>query len=295
MSTALNTAVLCVNSSNRPPGQRVASPGITSGEVSATRYFRGTSNAAALATRTAAQLYEVLLNLRQELGGEMLRDEFFPVLLKALIVHGASWGSSNLRFEQVLKTSSNSRKFSEHVARFLGYGKVEPQRVFPCTEQRATLLGCGTLTDGSAEVYSIPLPPSLSAQKLWRRLTLTLAWLTPINPVHRAHRRAALWFEPPKHTLLSSKRQQADWHAVRRGTVQHEILTEEKAVAFLDGDVLKVQVNCHEDAGKLDQEIPYALVATLEVAEKINLPIYEEIRQRIRQAIIISPTVISTP
>jgi hypothetical protein len=67
---------------------------------------------------------------------------------------------------------------------------------------------------------------------------------------------------------------QADWHAVQRGTVQHEILEGEKAAAFIDGDNLEIQVNCRADAGVLEDMVPYALATTLEVAEEINIDIY---------------------
>ena len=44
---------------------------------------------------------------------------------------------------------------------------------------------------------------------------------------------------------------------------------------FVDGDNLESQVNCRADAGGLDEEVPYALVTTLEVAEEVGVMIYD--------------------
>jgi hypothetical protein len=97
-----------------------------------------------------------------------------------------------------------------------------------------------------------------------------------------------LWFDPP--TLpLAVRRINVDGRAVRRGTVQHEVLEGEMAAAFVEGDALTIKVNCREDAKPLETAAPYGIVATLEVAEDINIPIYEEIRIRIRPPIRIEP------
>jgi len=69
---------------------------------------------------------------------------------------------------------------------------------------------------------------------------------------------------------------------VRRGTVQHEILIGEAAPHFSADESLTLRVNCVADAGALDESVPYALVATLEVAEGEAIPIYEEIEARVR-------------
>lgn len=283
-------ATLTLNPAVAAPGQKVASPSPVPGDLSSAIYTRGTSNAAALATRTAAQIFEVLRQLQQEEGGDLLEDNYAAVLSKAMLVHGANWGESFGILERALRTPENSQKFREHVSRFLGYGIVQPERVYSCTDQRATLLGCGSLKDGEAHEYLVPLPPSLSGKRLWRRMTITLAWLTPINPSNRAYRRAVLWFEPP--TLpLQVQRREVDGNAVLRGTVQHEVLEGDRASAYVDGTALNVKVNCRSDAGGLDDAVPYGLVVSLEVAEGQEVAVYEEIRARIRPAVPITPKV----
>ena len=84
---------------------------------------------------------------------------------------------------------------------------------------------------------------------------------------------------------LTPNRQNVDWMAACRGTMQHEVFEGESAVAISDGDELTVKVNCREDASKLEGAVPYGLAVTLEVAEGIDITIYEEIRTRIASAV----------
>jgi hypothetical protein len=48
-----------------------------------------------------------------------------------------------------------------------------------------------------------------------------------------------------------------------------------------------MRVSCRADAGKLVDEIPYGLSVTLEVEERAGIPIYDEVRTRIRPAVAI--------
>jgi len=265
------------------PGQLVAFPGRTAGDISASCYARGTSNAAALVTRAAVMLHDVLQDLRSEPGGEVIGGVPPAIWLKALLVHSADWGQAGYVLEQILKTSQNSRQFREYVTRLLGYGGTDPSRAAECTEYRVTALGGGSLRVDEAHVHNLPLPPSLSGVRGRRRLTITLAWFTPVNPGHQAWRRAQLWFTPLACPLRVD-RQQADGRAVQRGTVQHEVLQGDGASAFVDGDGIAIQVNCRADAGSLDEAVPYALAVSLEVDERIGIGIYDEIRVRVQAA-----------
>jgi Subtilase family len=270
-----------------PPGQQVAVPG-RGGIVSGREYWHGTSNAAALAAHTAGELYDVLVGLRADSGGRTLSDETLPVALKALLVHGASWDKGFSILDHALNNRVSADRFREYVCRFLGYGRVTPSRVFGSTPQRATMIGVGELQKDASAIFSVPLPPSLSGRREWRRLTITLAWFTPTNSRDRRYRRARLWFEPPRQELLVN-RQQADWRAVRRGTVQHEILEGSQATAYADRDALAIQINCAELAGSLTERVPYALAVSLEVAPELDLPVFQEIRDRVRALVQVTP------
>ena len=259
------------------PGQLAASPGATPGDQGAVRHLRGTSNATALVSRACGLLYDVMDELRQEPGGEIIDGLPRAVWLKVLVAHGAEWGEAGSILTRILKDEDNSRQFKEYVTRLLGYGAVDINRVQECTARRVTTLGGGKLGRDGSHIHRFPLPPSLSGQRGHRRLTITLAWLSPVNQRHQAWRRADLWFNPPQDPLRVS-RQQADWRAVRRGTLQHEILEGERAGVYIQGENLELQVSCRAGAGTLEDEVPYALAITLEVAEELDVNIYDEVR-----------------
>jgi hypothetical protein len=284
-----SNAVLDIYDRAQPPGQVVAAPGATAGDRSATRCTRGTSNATALVTRAAALLYDVLDELRDLPGGEILDTIPRAIWLKGLLAHSADWGPAGSVLGDILKTPQNSRHFKEYLSRLLGYGSIDVRRVQECTEYRATALSCGALAEDQSHIHRFPLPPSLSGHRGHRKLTITLAWLTPVNPRHQGWRRADLWFAPPS-APLNLMREQADWQATQRGTLQHEILTGDNAAVFLDDDNLEVHVSCRAGAGALENDVPYALVTTLEVAEEIGVPIYEEIRVRVQDRVRVTPS-----
>ncbi len=266
------------------PGLRVASPSQGGAANSSTWFSRGTSNATALATRTGAQIYEMLLELQREVGDARLPTDSFPLLVKSLLVHGASWRDVAGILSGSLTTNSK-----QAISALLGYGKADSDRVLACEDSRATLLGFGRLAAEQAHIYKLPLPPSLAGQAVQRRLTVTLSWFSPINPKHNLYRRAALWFAPKEgrvadgtfEQLLQVDRAEADSRAVRKGTVQHEIFEGARATAFTDGTNLEIQVNCKADAGELEEEIPYGIAITLEVPSTTNIPIYQEVQARI--------------
>ena len=142
--------------------------------------------------------------------------------VKALLAHGASWGPSGDLLTELLKTSENSRQFKEYLTRLLGYGALNSERIVSCTELRVTALGGGSLQADQSHIHSYPLPPSLSGLRCSRRLIMSLAWFTPVNPTHHSWRRAHLWLSPPAKEI-GTKRVEADWRAVQRGTLQHEV------------------------------------------------------------------------
>jgi hypothetical protein len=267
-----------------PPGQKAAVPSDVPGELGKTLWFRGTSNAAALATRLGVELFEMLEALRSQADGAVLPPRYDAVLLKALLVHGANWGDGGERMRTLLKREVGGHKIKDLVGRFLGYGLVDPERVLGCTERRATLLGFGTLGKGEAHSFSLPLPAELSGQAGLRRLTITLAWISPIAYGQQRYRKAHLWFKPDGTDLIGVGRSgyAYDHNLVKRGTVQHETFEGQEARAFLDGDAVRIQVNCREDAPSLDEVVDYGLVASLEVGEGVIVPVYEQIRQRLR-------------
>ena len=267
-----------------PPGNKVASPGSLAGELNAISYSCGTSNATALISRAAGICYDSLQQIFNEQAAEVEPSNYEVPLLKAMLVHGCSWGDIGSRISEVLRTPKNGHQLSGLISRWIGYGIPVVDRVLDCTEQRATLLGFGQLSDGEAHVFSLPLPPSLGARPEWRRLTVTLAWLSPISASTQKYRTASLWFEMSNNGLAPT-RSDADWRAVKRGTVQHEVFESLRAEPIIDGDVIIIKVNCRKDAGKIRNPVAYGLAVSLEVAEGVDIAVYNEIRTRIAPAI----------
>ncbi|MFP4265717.1 MAG: S8 family peptidase [Desulfonatronovibrionaceae bacterium] len=274
------------------PGQRVAWESTQEGEQSKTVFTRGTSNATALATRSAVRIYDVLADLKEE-HGELIPEELMSVLIKALLVHGAHHDSrvKNV-LSRTLKNGNNARRFKQVVARYIGYGPVNIERVLACTEQRATVLGAGEIHENEVHEYRFPLPDGLSGRNDWRRMVVTLAWFTPINPGHRDLREAKLTFQPGEkwnEVPLKLERVDADHNQVARGTVQHEVLEGRRQIsAYEDDGHILLHVKCKPDATEsLDDAIPYGLVVTLEVIEGGDIPIYEQVRAKIRPAVTV--------
>jgi hypothetical protein len=260
----------------QPPGQRVAAPPDAAGD---TVHTRGTSNAAALATRWGAQAFGVLEALRAGDPARLAR-RYDAVMIKALLAHGASLGDIE---GQVLAARPDVEHWHAQrrlVSRYAGFGVADVERALTCTEQRATMLGVGELRNEKAWEFRVPVPEALNATLVKRRLTVTLSWFTPPNPRHSKYRVARLWVDLLEDPLRLV-RLEGEAHQLQLGTLQHETFEGEGAVPVVPDQSLVVRVNCLADAGRLDSPVEFALCVSLEVAEGVALPIYEQVRARI--------------
>jgi hypothetical protein len=265
----------------RSPGVRTAAPGTRPGELDATTHDTGTSPATGMAGYHAGHILTSLDALRARSGQSIPGPEFDAVLVKAALVHAASWGTA-ARYLDRVSAEVNGSKPRDVVARMVGYGRSRPGDVLNCDDHRVTALAAERIEADDAHVYRFPLPPSLASRIDRRRLTITLAWLSPINPEHRFYRRAALAVERAGMPEKLVERADVDHRAARRGTVQHDVLQGARAVPFAPGDAIELSVTCRADAGELTTAVPYAIFVTLEVPPAIGLPIYQEVRQRLR-------------
>ncbi len=147
------------------------------------------------------------------------------------------------------------------------------------------------MSNGEANAFELPLPPDLSATRGLHRLTITLAWLSPVAPNQQRYRKAQLWFSADGEDKIGVEREDDgyDHTQVRRGTVQHETFAGDKARAFADGEVLRIQVNCREDAAGMDDAVEYGLVVSFEVGDDLPVLVYQQIRQRLRVPVPITP------
>jgi hypothetical protein len=259
------------------PGFEVAWPSQNKIDLSYRVHIRGTSIAAALTSRGAHRCYEALQSLKLFENHE--NNEYTPALLKAMLIHGCEWGDAYEIIQQALENSSlDKTKLKEAIAKWVGYGLPNLMRVLNCTEERVTLVGKASIRTEEGHIFEIPIPSALEGKAIKRRLTLTLAWLSSTTPRNQKYRDSKLWFE-----VIGGKNHFKDvvgstYHAVRRGTIQHEILEDSNAIVDTTDQSIKIKVNCATDARKTDEIIPYGLLATLEIAEGIGISIYEEVR-----------------
>ncbi|SHH90630.1 Subtilase family protein [Chryseolinea serpens] len=271
------------------PGIKVASPS-AQGNLNGYRFTHGTSNSAALLTRTAGKVYENFIDT-EELNGTIDLNEYFPVIAKSLLTHSASWDTTSRQL--ILRALSfHEGNKRDLLARLLGFGIVNPNTVVNCTEQKVTLVGYGSLSPEEGHLFRLPMPFGISGQVFWRKLTITLAWITPINPFNQKYRSAALFFDFPDQNLtqlLEVSRTHYDDNTVKRGTIQHEIFEGSRATVFNANSDLGIRVSCKEDASTFQERIKYALSVTLEINETVAIDIYNEIRLRIQQPVVITP------
>lgn len=261
------------------PGLLSAAPDRRGGP-SGYAYSNGTSNAAALATRAAAGLLDLLADHINVDGEFPWPDaQYHPVLVKALLIHAAHWGDLRERLQGELEV--DPQRFRAEVTRLLGYGPVDDGRLGTAATTRATLIGADSITDGQRHSHALPLPMTLAASTDWRRLTVTLAWLSDINPRSLRHRTARLSYDGTER-ILALTRQEGDANAVRGGTIQHEVFEGDRAVSFIRDSMLQIHVDCRSDAGRLARPVRYALVASLEVKDTLRADIHTEVREALR-------------
>ena len=277
-----NKGVLRWNkTSKKAPGIKSAAPGIFAGEIS-TAFTRGTSNSTALITNKAAECYEILNDVFMTETGRVVPDAYAAVLLKAMLVHGASWGKKMSIIQEALGLSGNQAKNTIH--RYFGYGVPDIERVKECTKEQVTLIGYGELKQGSAYVYSLPIPIEFHEHKYFRRLVLTLSYFSPIWPSSLKYREHMVWMTIDNGNKLIGSRKEYDFHAVTRGTVQHEIFENDSIEPWDTDSSIEIKVNCKEDASKNHPEmlIPYALFATFEMAPEYGIDVYQKIVDKVR-------------
>ncbi len=262
-------------------GQKVAAVPVMPGDRTRTLYTCGTSNANALAVRGASFIHDAVVEVLEGHGLEKA-DVSMAALIKALIVHGASWGSGAEFIEASLLSNCHWMEVKKGIAICLGYGLPDFFRSIDCTTTRATAIGSGFISKDQRHEYRLPLPPSLSGLDCWRKLTITLAWLSPISVDNRKYRKAALSYEATESAAaIGGKRVEALFQQVKNGTLQHEIIEGEEVRAFQEHESIVIPVQCREDAGSLDVDVPYGLAVSLEVKEDVGIPLYEEIQSLI--------------
>lgn len=276
-------------------GVKAAAPGAP-GQTNFVSLHNGTSTATALASHSAIRILESIEDMPSDQVHPAGDERFYGVLLKALLVHAARWDDETTEFLRPLLDPDGSMHH-EHVkdelSRLFGYGRPQIERVLDCTAQRGTLVGWGTLRGDEADQYRVPLPTGLESIRGHRAVTVTVAWFTPVNLRHRTYRMAKLEGGPggdKKYSLgVDNAQLQPSHNAVARGTVFHRRWEGRRAVSFVDGGDLLLDVSCKVAAGNLDCEIMYAVAISIEVGQDVPVAVYEGIKTRL-PAVVRVPT-----
>lgn len=269
------------SSFTRAPGIQSAYPSDARDGNVLVAYSTGTSNSAALVTNKAMECYDILNSIFLSETGDVIPYTHAAVLLKAMLTHGASWGRNQAVFIEALSLSGNQTKNELH--RYLGYGEADIDKAKECAKNRVTLIGFGDIHQNEAYVYSLPLPFDFHVQKYKRKLTITLAYFSPVHPESMKYREKQVWFTTENSKVMGA-RSEYDYRAVQRGTLQHEVFESEAIEVWDENNPLKIKVNCRGDASDKVQEtpIPYALFATFEMAEEYDIDVYQKVVEKVR-------------
>lgn len=267
-----------ITSSFSGVGQGVASPNNPTAQINTC----GTSNATALTSRLCAEYLDVLRS------NEFLSipSTHEAVALKAMLIHSCSWGLIGQDLMNNYVPNVPRRERAETL-KWIGYGYPDKDFSSFCTDQRVTVMGYGELTSGQQIKFSFPLPNCLIAKAVKKRLTITLAWMSPIAPNNKNYKLAELLFSADKYKLIVEKRQNSDENTSRRGTVQHEVFEGETASTYVSGSNIEIVVQCKKSS-TTQSPVKFVLMATLEVAPKYNLPIYQEVEALVRTQVRVS-------
>ncbi|MCG7931791.1 MAG: S8 family serine peptidase [Candidatus Thiodiazotropha lotti] len=281
------------------PSQRtglvVAAP---RGGARATQKSRGTSPATALTTRAILQAAEALTGPDGPYEGQELPRKTLALLCRALAVNAARW-PDNARdlyaVELACLGSHHHARAKEEVCRYFGYGSLTAELMQHSPERGVTMVGFGTIRKDQAKVFKMPMPESISGERVPRLMQVTIAWFSPVNPSRAQYRLASLEAvsanaideDEDKRWGLNLKSDGPDSKMVKRGSVwSKRMIHDTQKVPDFDSDMeIPICVQCRDASGGAlspDDDIEFAVVVTLEVEADVKYDIHDEIDQKIR-------------
>lgn len=279
-------------------GQMTACPSQI-GDLQATKRSAGTSNATALVTRTCNLIADALDEVFEADGLRWLDMRTRVPMLKALLMHSCKWGDIGDVLEESFPPQERTKWFKrrDSIAKFLGYGKPDIERVLSGSTSRITLLGEEMIKSEDRHIYTIPIPKSMFSSREVRKINITLAWTVPILTSMADYRGVALkivdqdgksefWNGCERGEIM-----QPNGLTTARGTVMHLQLEGHKAKKLTANNqnlVICVQARAIHDS-LLQAQVPYALAISIDLGQSVRANIYQEVKaavrvpQRIRQ------------
>jgi hypothetical protein len=292
------TRLRVVMDTGRYAGLTVASPDFAMGPQ--TRRTIGTSCAAALTTREILRAAHALVSGGGPYEGQELPRGDLALLTRALAVNSARWpepASAMYRDELERLGSSYSVKAKESVARYYGHGLVSADWMHQSPEQGVTLVGLGEVRKDGAQIFHMPLPPSMAGERVPRSMHVTLAWFSPVDPARARYRLAGLEAiasdNAPetdevndKFWGLALKGAGLDDNMIKRGTVWSRRLTHHRLTVpeFDESATIPIRVQCRDASGgglSPDADIRFAIAVTLVIEAQVQFDIHQEIREAI--------------
>lgn len=133
-----------------------------------------------------------------------------------------------------------------------------------------------------ADAQAIPI--EFHEKRLKRKLTVTLAYLSPIHPSSIKYREKQVWMTINNGNSLIGSRVEYDYHAVQRGTLQHEIFENNSIEVWDIDESIELKINCRGCASENNPEmlIPYALFATFEMAPDCGVEVYQKVVTKVQ-------------
>ena len=252
----------------------------------------GTSHAAALTTRLALQAASALTAPEGPYAGQELGRRPLALLTRALLVNASAWPDNRQVFldEAVGRGHVHHGHQKKDVAKIWGFGQVVPLRAVESPATGATFVAHGLVRNGRAQVFSVPLPPSLAGERVGRDLRVTVVWNSPVNPVSAAYRQAKLEVQADngggtqdKEWALGMKSDALDLEMVGKGTVwSHRLRPKRQTTTDFSGDaVMRIRVQGTGTVSR-DEDIPFAIAVSYAVEVGTDLDILDELRNPIR-------------
>lgn len=252
----------------------------------------GTSHATALTSRLLLQVSAELTGQDGPYAGQELDRRTLALLTRALVVNAGAWPESRNIYLAEASTLGHVHHIAQkkHVAKQWGFGRVEPLRALESPASGATLIGTGVLRRDRAQVFDVPLPPSLSGQKIGRDIRVTIAWNSPVDSVSSTYRLAKLEAQADTADAtkdnkwgLDVKSDALDINMIGKGTVwSHRLRPRIRtAPAYGENAVLPIRVQASGPVSQ-DDDIHYAIAVSLEVEVGTEIDVYQEIQDQLR-------------
>ncbi len=262
---------------------------------------RGTSCAAALTTRAVLNAAAELTGEDGPFAGQELPRRDLALLTRALAVNASRWPeAAHARYREERRRLGRDRHFQakEEVARQFGHGVLDADLMREAPGFGTTLVGLGTVRKDSAQVFDVPLPPSMSGDSVHRAMYVTLAWFSPMEASRARYRLAALEAVAANGDEFGDGAADRGWHLamknghldgkmIKRGTLWSRRMVHDRVRVpdFEDGATLPIRVQCRDASGgglNPDDDIRFAIVVTLEVAGTVRYDVHQEVRDALR-------------